>query len=111
MVQHPSRRGTSTLPSHTVAIDQALAGSEPLAQLARRMQASQDRLAAVLPLLPQAMHNAVRAGPIDETGWSLLVAGNAVAAKLRHMAPSMEARLRDCGFDGPPVRIKLLSTP
>jgi hypothetical protein len=109
MSSAPLRRGPPGLPSHTVGIDQALAGSAPLAQLARRMQASQDRLAAVLPLLPPAMRGAVRAGPIDEAGWSLLVSSNAVAAKLRQMVPALEARLRTQGFEVLPVRVKLLA--
>lgn len=105
----PPQNSRSGLPSRTVGIDQALAASEPLTQLSRRMQASQERLAAVLPLLPPAMRSAVRAGPIDEDGWSLLVASNAVAAKLRQMVPTLEARLRANGFNGPPVRVKLLA--
>jgi len=109
MATTPPRRGVPPLPSHTLAIGQALAGSEPLALLTRRMQDSQARLAAVLPLLPPAMRGAVRAGPIDETAWSLLVSSNAVAAKLRHMLPALEARLRAQGWDGPPVRVKLLA--
>ena len=105
----PPRGGPSGLPSHTVGIDQALAGSEPLALLTRRMQASQARLAAVLPLLPPAMRAAVRAGPIDEAGWSLLVSSNAVAAKLRQMVPALEAGLHTRGFERLPVRVKLLA--
>jgi len=97
------------LPSHTLGIDQALAGSEPLALLSRRMRASQERLAAITPLLPVAMRASVRAGPIDDTGWSLLASSNAVAAKLRQMLPALEAHLRTHGWDGPPLRVKLLS--
>jgi hypothetical protein len=107
----PSRhRSPPALPSRTLAIDQALAGSEPLAQLARRMRASQDRLTAITPLLPPAMRASVRAGPIDDAGWSVLTSSNAVAAKLRQMLPALEAHLRAQGWDGPPLRVKLLST-
>ena len=106
---NPARPGSAALPSHTLAIGQALAGSEPLALLARRMRESQDRLAAIAPLLPLAMRNAVRAGPIDEAGWSLLASNNAVAAKLRQMLPALEAHLRTQGWNGPPLRVKLLS--
>ncbi len=109
MSAQPRRTGSPPLPSRTLAIDEALAGSEPLALLARRMRASQERLATVQPLLPPAMRAAVRAGPIDDEGWSLLVGSNAVAAKLRQLVPAMEQRLRAQGFDGPPVRIKLLA--
>ena len=107
MVTPPSR--VSPLPSGTLAIDQALAGSEPLALLGRRMRESQDRLTAITPLLPPAMRASVRAGPTDETAWSLLATNNAVAAKLRQMLPALEAHLRSQGWSGPPLRVKLLS--
>ncbi|GCL62353.1 hypothetical protein [Pseudaquabacterium pictum] len=108
MASAPRRPGAPPLPSSTLAIGQALAGSEPLALLARRMRESQDRLAAITPLLPPAMRSSVRAGPIDDTGWSLLASSNAVAAKLRQMLPALEAHLRTRGWDGPPLRVKLL---
>ena len=73
----------SPLPSRTVDISHALAGSEPLALLVRRMRDSQNRLQAISGLLAPAMRPHVQAGPIDDEGWSLLVSNNAVAAKLR----------------------------
>lgn len=109
MAAPPARLRTTPLPSHTLGIGDALAGSGPLALLSSRMRASQDRLDAITPLLPAAMHASVRAGPIDEVGWSLLASSNAVAAKLRQMQPTLEAHLRTCGWDGPPLRVKLLS--
>jgi hypothetical protein len=109
MASTPPRPGSARLPSHTLGIDQALAGSEPLALLSRRMRESQARLAAITPLLPEAMRASVRAGPIDDTGWSLLASSNAVAAKLRQMLPALEAHLRTQGWDGPPLRVKLLN--
>lgn len=109
MASSPPRHGTPALPSRTVAIDKALAGSEPLASLARRMRDSQARLEAITPLLPGALRAAVRAGPIDDTAWCLLVSSNAVAAKLRQMLPALEAHLRTRGWDGPPLRVKLLN--
>ena len=42
MASTPPRSGAPTLPSRTLAIGQALAGSEPLALLSRRMRESQD---------------------------------------------------------------------
>ena len=107
----PRRPGSPPLPTSTLAIGQALAASAPLAMLSQRMRESQDRLAAITPLLPPAMRASVRAGPIDETGWSLLASSNAVAAKLRQMLPALEAHLRTCGWDGPPLRVKLLTAP
>ena len=103
------KQSSAPLPSGTQGIADALAHSEPLAQLTRRMQESQARLAAIAPLLPLPMRQQVKAGPIDEAGWTLLVGNNAVSAKLRQMVPALEAHLRSRGWDGPPVRVKLLN--
>ena len=102
-------RSRAPLPSHTQAIVQALAGSEPLVALTQRLRASQARLEAVLPLLQPAMRPFVKAGPIDEAGWTLLATNSAVSAKLRQMLPALEAHLRSCGWPGPAVRVKVLS--
>jgi hypothetical protein len=97
------------LPSDTHAIGQAIAQSEPMVALGQRLRASQARLDALLPLLPQAMHAHVKAGPIDEASWTLLATNSAVSAKLRQMLPALEDRLRTLGWAGPPVRVKMLS--
>ena len=78
-------------------------------QLTRRLRDSQARLAAITPLLPEAMRPHVKAGPIDDSGWTLLATSNAVSAKLRQMLPALEAHLRHKGWDGPPVRVRLLT--
>lgn len=109
MTSPSGKSGSAPLPSNTQGIREALARSEPLALLARRLRESQDRLAAITPLLPPTMRPHVRPGPVDETGWALLVANNAVAAKLRQMLPALEAQLRQRGFAGVPVRVRLLA--
>jgi hypothetical protein len=105
----PTRPARAPLPSNTQGIGDALAHSEPLALLARRLRESQDRLAAIAPLLPPAMRAHVRHGPVDEQGWALLVQNNAVAAKLRQMLPAIEAQLRLKGFAPVPGRVRLLA--
>lgn len=97
------------LPPGAQDISQALAQSEPLAALSQRLRASQARLDALMPLLPPAMRPHVKAGPIDEAGWTLLATNSAVSAKLRQMLPALEAHLRNQGWAGPAVRVKLLS--
>ena len=109
MSRPPGKSQFAPLPSHTRGIADALAHSEPLALLTRRMHESQARLAAIAPLLPPTMRVQVKAGPIDEAGWTLLVGNSAVSAKLRQMVPALEAHLRSRGWDGPPVRVKLLN--
>ena len=109
MSRPPGKYPSAPLPSNTRGIADALTHSEPLALLTRRMHESQARLAAIAPLLPPTMRVQVKAGPIDEAGWTLLVGNSAVSAKLRQMVPALEAHLRNCGWDGPPLRVKLLN--
>ena len=99
---------SAPLPPGTRPIGQALAASEPLAALSRRLRESQLRLESVRSLLPPAMWQFVKAGPIDETGWTLLATNGAVSAKLRQMVPALDAHLRSQGWPGPPVRVKML---
>lgn len=91
-----------------ITLDAALAQSEPLARLADRLRDSTARYQAVLPLIPPSLVGSVRAGPVDETGWSLLVDGPAAAAKLRQLKPRLEAALLEAGWAVPAVRVKIL---
>lgn len=91
----------------SVTLSQALEGSEPLAGLLGRVDQSRRRLAAVADLLPVALRASVRAGPLDEAAWVLLVDNAAVAAKLRQMLPALSARLVDSGWNGPELKVKI----
>jgi len=73
------------------------------------MRESRQRLEAVAPLLPASMHPMVSAGPIDAQGWTLLAENGAVAAKLRHMVPALEARLQSLGWPALPLRVRVLA--
>ena len=86
----------------------ALDRSEPLAGLMQRMRQSQARLAAIASLLPPGLQGGVRAGPLDDAAWVLLVANAAAAAKLRQMLPDLERALREQGWPGPVLKIKVL---
>ncbi|MDT9001410.1 hypothetical protein RQP53_19170 [Paucibacter sp. APW11] len=88
-------------------IAQALAGHEGLARLGALLAASNARMALVAPLLPGALVRFVKPGPIDEDGWSLLAANAAVAAKLRHLQPRLEALMMERGLSPHRVRIKV----
>ena len=87
----------------------ALEGSEPLAGLGARMAQSRQRFEAIAPLLPEAWSRELRPGPIDEEGWSLLVANAAVAAKLRQIKPHLEGLLREQGWQVSSIRIRVQS--
>ena len=58
---------------------------------------------------PGALARHVRPGPIDEEGWSLLVANAAVAAKLRQIKPHLEGLLREQGWQVSSIRIRVQS--
>lgn len=93
----------------SLPISDALARSAPLAHLRQRLQDSNARLAAIAPVLPVALAPHVKAGPIDEEGWTLLAANASVAAKLRQLEPRLQDVLRQRGWQGSPIRIRVQS--
>jgi hypothetical protein len=97
---------TASPPGLTLA--SALKHSEPLTGLLQRMRDSQARLAAVADLLPPGLQGQVRAGPLDDSAWVLLVGNAAAAAKLRQMLPTLQAALAAAGWPGPVLKIKVL---
>lgn len=92
-----------------MSVSEALRRSAPLAQLRARLQESADRFEAIRGALPGALARHVRPGPIDEEGWSLLVANAAVAAKLRQIKPHLEGLLREQGWQVSSIRIRVQS--
>jgi len=87
------------------ALDQAV----PLSSLLQRLQASQACLAAVKACLPPALAAHVKAGPLDEEGWTLLAANAAVSAKLRQLQPRLAMALADRGLKVTAIRVKVQS--
>jgi len=63
--------------------------------------------AEVAPVFPAALAPSLRAGPVDDEGWSILCANAAVAAKLRQLVPHLETRLREAGRPVAAIRIKV----
>ena len=88
-------------------MDAALRNNETLGSLLQRLQQSRQRLACIAPLLPAALQGAVQPGPLDEKGWSLLVAHAAAAAKLRQMMPELAAHLQGEGWPELPIRLRV----
>ena len=85
----------------------ALDQNASLANLARRLAQSNARYAAICLHLPEPMRTQVRAGPIDDEGWSLLASNAAVAAKLRHLLPRLTDTLREQGWPELPIRVHI----
>ncbi|MFD0669063.1 hypothetical protein ACT80S_15185 [Ramlibacter sp. MAHUQ-53] len=90
-----------------VTLLQAAESSPTLAGLAALARESGERLKAVEPLIPPPLRAVVQAGPIEGSGWCLLVRGNAAAAKLRQLLPALAARLRQRGWDVQTIRLKV----
>lgn len=87
------------------ALDRAV----PLASLLQRLQASQACLVAVKRCLPPALASQVKAGPLDEEGWTLLAANASVSAKLRQLQPRLAMALADGGIKVTAIRVKVQS--
>lgn len=94
-----------------VTLLQATQESPTLARLSQLTQDSVARLKAIEPLLPVSLRPAVTAGPIEGTGWCLLVSNNAAAAKLRQVLPALQAHLRSNGWEVTSIRLKVQASP
>jgi hypothetical protein len=95
MTFHRRPSGPALQPAGTLALRDALDGSEPLARLMQRLAEARRRFDVVAGVLPPGLLAAVRPGPLDDDGsWSLLADHNAAAAKLRQCLPALEAALQ-----------------
>ncbi len=102
--------GAHTVVPRTRPIAESLAGDDSLAGLLARVRASQARLDALADLLPGPLREHLRAGPLDAEGWTLLAANNAVAAKLRHLLPTIAEALVAKGWQATAIRVKVQPT-
>ena len=93
----------------TWGLGAALDQNQALTRLLQRLQESQARFAAIREHLPDPLRAAVRPGPLDEAGWSLLAQSGAAASKLRQLLPELEAALLHQGWQVVPIRIKVHS--
>ena len=91
-----------------LSVHQAAGNSPSLARLTELVKESNDRFNAIESLLPDSLRHAVKAGPIDEKSWCLLVNGNAAAAKTRQLIPLIQARLSREGWRLTSIRLRIL---
>jgi hypothetical protein len=101
-MSQPPERKTGTLP-----LRQALDASAPLAQLLVRVQASRERLAVVASSLPPDLLPLVQAGPLDDSGWTLLVVNASAAAKLKQLLPRLAEALQSQALGVAAIRVKV----
>lgn len=81
-----------------------------LAGLIAAGQASSARLQCVLPLIPPGLRGSVKAGPLTDGVWCLLLANAACSAKMRQLVPALQAHLQTHGLPVSAIRLKLQST-
>ena len=91
-----------------VTAHQAVENSVSLGRIAGLIKESSARLKTIEVLIPENLRPAVKAGPIDEETWCLLVNGNAAAAKLRQLTPLIESCLLNAGWKATSIRVKIL---
>ena len=92
---------------HSVTLQQASQESPTLARLTELTRDSVARLDAVRALIPAALRNSIKAGPIDGMTWCLLLDNNATAAKIRQLLPALLALLRSKGWMIESIRLKV----
>ena len=90
-----------------ISLQDAVERAPALARLSQLAAESAARLRLVQPALPPGLRELVRAGPIDETGWCLLVPHNAAAAKLRQLIPALLKALQAAGHSVDAIRVKV----
>jgi len=90
-------------------LEQVLCNAPGLSQLSAMAQDTQQRLRAILPLLPASLRVLVQSGGVDDDTWCLLVPNSAVAAKLRQTVPALCAHLRTKGWNVNSIRVKVKS--
>ena len=88
-------------------LDDALGRHGTLAALLERVQESRRRLDRLRPLLPPGLAPEVRAGPLDDKRWVLLVGSAATAARLRHLVPDLQAAAAERG-ENQPIKVRVL---
>ena len=97
--------------TRTFTVQQASEQAPALAALQSRLQASTQHLHAVLSLIPDSLRDHVRAGPLDDRGWCLMVPNQAAAAKLRQLLPDLLARLQQRGWPVQTIRLAVQRAP
>ncbi len=94
-----------------LSLEQAVGEAPSLAALQERIQASQHCLQLVRPLVPAALRQHIRAGPIQDNEWCILVGSAAASTKLRQLLPAMLQVLNQNGAQVNAIRIKVHMAP
>lgn len=90
-----------------LSLEQAVGAAPSLAALQERIRASQQLLDQVKHLIPASLRLHVKAGPLQDTEWCLLVGSVAVSTKLRQLLPALLQALSENGAQVNAIRIKV----
>jgi len=97
----------NTRQKHALSLLQASQANPTLARLITLQRDAEQRMQAILPLIPEPLREFVHHGPLEDGGWSLLLSNNTCAAKLRQLIPAFEACLRVKGLPVTAIRLKV----
>jgi Dna[CI] antecedent, DciA len=93
------------LPRH---VRSALQESSVLGALLARRRAVEELWRMVAPILPAALAQGVKPGTLQDGTWTLLANHAATAAKLRQLAPQVQAHLQGLGVAVQTVSVKVV---
>lgn len=94
--------------THTMlSLEQAVDSAPSLAALQQRIRDSQRYLEWVRPVMPEGLRQQVKAGPVQDAEWCLLVSNASVSTKLRQLLPALLTTLKQNGAQVNAIRIKV----
>jgi hypothetical protein len=96
--------------NHMLSLEQAVGEAPSLAALQERIRLSQHCLQLIRHLIPTNLRDHVKAGPVQDSEWCLLVGGAAASTKLRQLLPAMQLVLGESGTQISAIRIKVQMT-
>jgi hypothetical protein len=90
-----------------LSLEQAVDSAPSLAALQQRIRHSQRCLEWIKPVLPTGLRKQVKAGPIQDAEWCVLVSNASVSTKLRQLLPLLLSTLNQNGAQVNTIRIKV----
>jgi hypothetical protein len=93
-----------------LSLEQAAGEAPSLAALQERIRLSLHCLQLVQHLIPTSLRDHVKAGPVQDNEWCLLVGSASASTKLRQLLPTMQLVLVESGTQISAIRIKVQMT-
>lgn len=106
-----NKQSGTRLHHHSVSLEEAARAAPVWGQLMQRLDISRQCAQAVSAHIPPAMRQHVQFGAVEQGQWTVFVANNAAAAKLRQMLPVWLQVLQQQQLPVQQVRLHILSQP